>query len=61
MGKKSHLFPFLRLVLLLGCISMVLVFLVSLVLLMLLVHAKSFCKKIKSLTGPNKLVLVRMY
>ena len=61
MGKKSHLFPYLRLVLLLGCTFMVLVFVVSLVLLMLLVHAKSFCKKIKSLTGPNKLVLVRMY
>ena len=41
LGKKSHLFTYLRFVLFLGCVFMLLV------LLMLLVHAKSFCKKNK--------------
>ena len=52
LGKKSHLFAYLRFVLLLGCVFKLLV------LLMLLVRAKSFRKKIKSLNGPKKLVFV---
>ena len=72
---KAYLFAYLRFVLLLGRVFMLLVLLA---LLMLLVCAKSFCMKIKSLkgpkklvftssrqfsflTGPNKLVFVRMY
>ena len=42
----------MRFVLLLGCVFTLLV------LLMLLVHAKSFRKRIKSLNGPKKLIFV---
>ena len=47
--KKSHLFTYLRFVLLVGCVF---------ILLVLLVRAKSFRKKIKSLNSPEKLVFL---
>ena len=48
----------MRFALLLGCAFILLVLLVLLVLSMLLVRAKSFRKKIKSLNGPKKLIFV---